>query len=104
MAKLELDNAKSSDPSIACIYPVLKSDVSNENYLKEKIGPLAAAWAKTTNFTGESGKTVMIPGADGQLAGVLLGLVRTESRFCCLFHSSPEHHATRDHFIAGGRR
>lgn len=77
MAKLEL--SKSVDSSLPCIWPVLKADVQNETFLKEKLGPVAASWAKATNFKGDMGKTAMIPGPDGNLAGVLLGLVS----LCC---------------------
>lgn len=85
MAKLEL--AKTVDKSLPCIWPVLKSDVSDDKFLQEKVGPLAASWAKATNFKGESGKTAMVPGPDGSLAGVLLGLV------WCLTIVSPFQHS-----------
>lgn len=39
-------------------------------------GPDVAAWARASAFKAEAGKTLLLPGPGGALAGVLFGLVR----------------------------
>lgn len=34
----------------------------------------AVAWAKQNGFSGEAGRTLVLPGADGSVAGALFGL------------------------------
>ncbi|EXL10215.1 leucyl aminopeptidase family protein [Aquamicrobium defluvii] len=38
------------------------------------LSPQALAWAKANGFTGEAGKTLVLPGEDGKIGGALFGL------------------------------
>ena len=40
----------------------------------ESLDPVAAAWARANNFSGDAGKVLLLPGPDGALAGALLGM------------------------------
>jgi leucyl aminopeptidase len=68
-----------------------KSAGSRPVYLVEKgdlescgLNPTALAWTKANNFTGEAGKTLILPGRDGEVAGALLGLGKDEGAFAPL--------------------
>ena len=43
------------------------------------LGPQALAWAKANGFSGETGRTLLLPGEGGALAGALFGTGRGES-------------------------
>ena len=45
-----------------------------EAQVVERLDPGAAAWARAHQFTGTAKRTLMLPGADGRIAGVLFGL------------------------------
>ena len=45
---------------------------------KAGLDPSAAAWAKHNGFSGEASRTLVLPGADGAVAGALFGLGKPE--------------------------
>jgi leucyl aminopeptidase len=45
------------------------------------VGSEAIAWAKATGFKGEAGRTLLVPGKDGQLVGALFGVSAERSGF-----------------------
>lgn len=55
-------------------------------------GPDVAAWARASAFKAEAGKTLLLPGPGGALAGVLFGLVRSANTALL---SAPAHGMTR---------
>jgi leucyl aminopeptidase len=46
---------------------------------RETAPPLARDWAAAAGFTGEGGKVTLVPGADGRLAGVLVGVAEKDA-------------------------
>lgn len=46
----------------------------------ETLPEAAAAWAKATGFEAGAGKTLLVPGSDGALAGVVFGVEKPEAK------------------------
>ena len=42
------------------------------------LSPLETAWARANGFSGEAGRTLVVPGADGAIAGALFGTGKGE--------------------------
>ena len=56
------------------------------------LSPLETAWARANGFSGEAGRTLVVPGADGAIAGALFGTGRDEGTLAlgALARSLPE--------------
>ena len=52
------------------------------------------AWADANGFTGEAGKTLLLPGADGALAGALFGIGERRGRLASVRWRRPCRKAT----------
>jgi len=59
------------DPNAIPIWPMRKADLPG---WQTRHGDAAAAWCKSNGFSGAAGKHLAVPGENGGLAGVLLGL------------------------------
>jgi hypothetical protein len=62
-------------------------------------GADVAGWAKSSAFKADAGKALLLPGAGGAIAGVLLGLVRSAAAPCacdtrCMCTHAHTHRAT----------